>query len=186
MSIKIIRVCRIGKGKIQIMEIVEKMLGSLLTGVLNIGKEILFAGLVFVAGIVITRLVGKFMQKNKVFKKLDPSVQSFTRSLVKIVIWTLVIVAVVAILGVPVSSLIAAISAAGLAIGLALQGALSNFAGGLMILIFKPFGVGDYISATGAEGTVSDITVFYTKLITVDNKRITVPNGSLMNANVVN
>lgn len=186
---KKIRVCRIGKGKIHIMDIMEfleKMLGSLLSGLLNIGKEILFAGLVFVAGIVVVRLAGKFMQKNKVFKKLDPSVQSFTRSLVKIVIWTLVIVSVVAILGVPVSSLIAAISAAGLAIGLALQGALSNFAGGLMILIFKPFGVGDYISATGAEGTVSDITVFYTKLITVDNKRITVPNGSLMNANVVN
>ena len=89
-------------------------------------------------------------------------------------------------MGIPMTSVITVVASAGVAISLALQGALSNCAGGLMILIFKPYKVGDYIVASGAEGVVKEITVFYTHVLTLDNKRIIVPNGGLMNANVTN
>lgn len=82
------------------------------------------------------------------------------------------------------ASVVAVLASAGVAVGLALQGALSNLAGGIMLMIFKPFRLGDYVSAAGVEGVVKEVTLFYTVLLTVDNKRITVPNGSLMNANV--
>ena len=98
----------------------------------------------------------------------------------------LLVIAIIQVLGIPMTSVITVLASAGLAIGLSLQGALSNCAGGLMILIFKPFKVGDYIVASGAEGVVKEITVFYTHILTVDNKRIIVPNGGLMNANVTN
>ena len=84
------------------------------------------------------------------------------------------------------SSVIAVLASCGLAVGLAMQGALANLAGGLMILIFKPFKVGDYIESAGAEGIVRDISIFYTTVMTLDNKKISVPNGDLMNANVTN
>ena len=169
-----------------ISNFISGLLSGALTFCMSIGGKLIWAGLILLLGYVAVRLVGKFLEKSKGFQKLDRAVQSFTRSFVKIVLWTVILVAVVSVLGVPVSSLVAVISAAGLAIGLALQGALSNFAGGIMILIFRPFGIGDYVNAAGAEGSVKEITVFYTKLITPDNKLITVPNGSLMNANVTN
>ncbi len=167
-------------------EIFASLLTLFVNFTISVGGKLIWAAIIFVLGFVAVKLVGKYLDKSKGFSKLDKAIQTFTRSFIKIAIWTIIIVAVVAVLGVPVSSLIAVISAAGLAIGLALQGALSNFAGGIMILIFHPFGIGDYVSAAGAEGSVKEITVFYTKLITPDNKLITVPNGSLMNANVTN
>ena len=90
------------------------------------------------------------------------------------------------IIGIPSASFIALLGTAGVAIGLALQGAFSNFAGGVMILIFRPFKVGDYIDASGLSGTVNDISIFYTVLKTPDNKHITIPNGTLMNSSVTN
>ncbi len=153
---------------------------------MSLGGKLIWAALIFLAGYLLARYIGKILGKSKGYAKLDTAVQSFANSFIKIAIWTITIICVVSVLGVPVSSLIAVLSAAGLAIGLALQGALSNFAGGIMILVFRPFGIGDYVSAAGAEGSVKEITVFYTKLITPDNKLITVPNGSLMNTNVTN
>ena len=96
------------------------------------------------------------------------------------------IISIIQVLGVPMSSVIAVLASCGLAVGLALQGALSNLAGGLMILIFKPFRVGDFIDSAGATGVVRDISIFYTTVMTVDNKQIFVPNGDLMNATVTN
>lgn len=84
------------------------------------------------------------------------------------------------------ASVIAVLASAGVAVGLALQGALSNLAGGIMLMILKPFKLGDYVSASGVEGVVKELTLFYTVFMTVDNKKITVPNGSLMNANITN
>jgi small conductance mechanosensitive channel len=98
----------------------------------------------------------------------------------------MLIIAVINILGVPMAQVIAVLASAGVAVGLALQGALSNLAGGILLMIIRPFNVGDYVDAAGASGVVQSINLFYTVLLTVDNKRITVPNGSLMNANVVN
>ncbi|MBR0050602.1 MAG: mechanosensitive ion channel family protein, partial [Firmicutes bacterium] len=105
---------------------------------------------------------------------------------VQALLYVILIISVIEILGVSMSSVIAVLASCGLAVGLAMQGALANLAGGLMILIFKPFKVGDYIDSIGAEGVVKDISIFYTTVMTLDNKRISVPNGDLMNANVVN
>lgn len=150
------------------------------------GGKIVYALIVFLVGRLIIKWAVKVFANGKLFQKMDPSVKSFVHSLLKILLYMLLIIVDIEILGIPMTSVITVLASAGLAIGLALQGALSNFAGGLMILVFRPFVVGDYISAAGVEGTVGSITVFYTILTTVDNKRVTVPNGTLMNANVVN
>jgi small conductance mechanosensitive channel len=152
----------------------------------TVGGKIVFAIVVLVVGSLIIKLIRKSLTKADRFTKLDKTVQSFLRSLINVVLYVVLIVSVIAILGIPMASITAVIASCGLAVGLALQGALSNLAGGLMILIFKPFRVGDYINASGAEGSVREISIFYTTLLTVDNKRVTVPNGDLMNANVTN
>ena len=110
--------------------------------------------------------------------------QGFIHSIIRILLNLILVIAIIQVLGIPMASVLTVLASAGLAIGLSLQGALSNCAGGIMILVFKPFKVGDYIVASGAEGVVKDITVFYTHILTLDNKRITVPNGSLMSANI--
>lgn len=150
------------------------------------GGKIIYALVVFFIGRLIIKWAVKAFANGKLFQKMDPSIKSFVHSLLKVLLYLLLIIVDIEILGIPMTSVITVLASAGLAIGLALQGALSNFAGGLMILVFRPFAVGDYISAAGVEGTVESITVFYSSLTTVDNKRITVPNGTLMNANVVN
>ncbi|MGN0986682.1 MAG: mechanosensitive ion channel family protein, partial [Otoolea sp.] len=101
-------------------------------------------------------------------------------------LYVLLVISIISILGVPMASVIAVLASAGVAVGLALQGALSNLAGGIMLMILKPFKLGDYVSASGVEGVVKELTLFYTVFMTVDNKKITVPNGSLMNANITN
>ena len=129
-----------------------------------------------------TRLVLRFFEK----KDYDPTLESFLQSFISIGLKVLLFVLVVTQLGVKTSSLIALLGAAGLAIGLALQGSLSNFAGGVLILLFKPFKVGDWISAQGVDGAVKEITIFNTKLTTFGNQIAIIPNGQLSNGNVVN
>lgn len=152
----------------------------------EIAGKIVFAVIVFFVGCFLVRFTMKTLPKSKLFLRLEPSARSFLISTLKIFLYTLLIIIVISVLGVPTASIVAALTSAFLAVGLALQGALSNFAGGIMILIFKPFKVGDYITCSGGTGTVNDISVFYTVIITDDNNRITVPNGSLMNDSVVN
>ena len=97
----------------------------------------------------------------------------------------MLVVSIIAILGVPMASVVTVLGTAGAAVALGLQGSLANLAGGIMLVIFKPFKVGDYVETSGVQGVVHSINLFYTVLITLDNKRITVPNGTLMNANVI-
>ncbi len=130
----------------------------------------------------INKLVRKFFQK----KDYDRALESFLESFISMALKILLFVLVITQLGVQSSSLIAILGAAGLAIGLALQGSLSNFAGGVLILLFKPFKVGDWISAQGVDGAVTEITIFYTKITTFGNQLAIVPNGKLSNDNVVN
>ena len=165
------------------MKFLDSNIGSLLTTI--VGKIILAIIVLIVGNILIKFFVNKILRSRK-FESFDPSVRTFARSIIKIVLYAVLIIAVISILGIPMASVIAVLASAGLAIGLALQGALSNFAGGLMIMIFKPFKVGDYVSCPSGEGVVSEITVFYTKLLIVDNKLITVPNSGLMNSAVTN
>lgn len=150
------------------------------------GIKILLAAAVLAGGFFLTKYLIKILSYLKGFKRLDISVQSFLKSFFSIVLKTVVIITAVSILGVPLTSVLAVLASAGLAIGLALQGALSNLAGGFMILIFKPFRTGDYIDNGTNEGTVESITIFYTKLVTIDNKLITIPNKSIIETSITN
>ncbi len=118
--------------------------------------------------------------------KLDSTVRSFLSSTVGIVLKVLLVVSAAIVLGIPESSFLTLLASGGVAVGLALQGSLSNFAGGLMLLIFKPFKEGDYIKTADNEGTVISVNVFYTVIRTFENQHITLPNGGLTNAAIVN
>ncbi len=148
--------------------------------------RIALAFVALVAGKLLIRLIMRMMRKSKLIQKMEDGAEHFLLSFVKIALNILLIFSLVAILGVPMSSMVAVLAAAGAAIGLALQGALSNFAGGLMILIFHPFRLDDYVEVAGNSGTVTDIGVFYTTLKTPDNKNVTIPNGTIMAQSVVN
>lgn len=150
------------------------------------GFKLLGALVVFGVGLKITSRIAKALRTSHKLDKLDVSLRSFLTSFVKIALYILLVITVAMILGVPATSFITILASCGVAIGLALQGSLSNFAGGLMILFFKPFKVGDYIEAQGEAGTVVNISVVYTELLTPDNKRITIPNGTLTNSTIKN
>lgn len=152
----------------------------------DIGLKILLGLVILIVGLRLSKWLVKLIGKGRAFTKIDPSAQSFIKSFMKVILYALVIASACITWGVPSTSFMTIFASAGVAIGLALQGALSNFAGGLMILFFRPFVVGDYIENGATAGTVSDITIIYTILTTVDNKVITVPNGTLTNSNVVN
>jgi len=151
-----------------------------------VGGKILLALIVLIVGSIVIKAIVKGVSKSKLMNKVEGTARSFTVSFIKVLLYVVLVISIIGILGVPMASIVTVLASAGVAVGLALQGALSNLAGGIMLMIFKPFHVGDYISASGAEGNVEEVTPFYTVVITLDNKRITVPNGSLMNANVVN
>lgn len=137
-------------------------------------------------GMYVIRFTNKMVRKFFAQKDYDQSLESFIQSLISIALKILLFVLIITQLGVQSSSLVAIIGAAGLAIGLALQGSLANFAGGVLILLFKPFKVGDFISAQGVDGTVKEISIFTTKLKTFGNQVAIVPNGQLSNNNIIN
>lgn len=161
--------------------------GQIFNTVLNkIGEYLADAGINLVLSIVflivgwkLINLLSKKMKEGKIFGKIEPTARSFIRSALTIVLKILLVVTIAAILGVPMTSMVAVISSCGLAIGLALQGSLSNIAGGFILTVFKPFVVGDYIKSGEFEGTVKAINIFYTKIITPDNKIIVIPNSKV-------
>lgn len=150
------------------------------------GGKLLLALVVLVVGCFVIKLLNKGIGKALGKTKLEATVKNVIKNTVRVLLYLILAISVFEVLGVSMSSVVAILASCGLAVGLALQGALGNLAGGLMILIFKPFRVGDYIESTGAEGSVKDIGIFYTTLMTIDNKKVFVPNGDLMNANVTN
>lgn len=152
----------------------------------TVGLKILLGLLILIVGLKLSKWVVKLVAKGKAFQKIDTSAQSFIKSFIRVILYALVIASACITWGVPSTSFMTIFASAGVAIGLALQGALSNFAGGLMILFFKPFKVGDYIESAGASGTVKEITIIYTIVTTVDNKTVTIPNGTLTNSVVTN
>ena len=149
-----------------------------------VGKVLLAIVVWFVGKFIVNKLLG-LVGKIKVLDKIEPNTRSFVLSALKWLLYIILVVSIVAILGVPMASVITVLGTAGAAIALSLQGSLSNLAGGIMLVIFRPFKVGDFVEASGVTGTVKEITLFYTVLNTVDNCRINVPNGALMNANIV-
>lgn len=143
--------------------------------------------LVFIlVGFKLSSFIVSIIRKSKNFQKLDDSIESFIASFISIALKILVVVIAATIVGFDVTALSAVIATFGVTVGLALQGSLTNLTGGIMILIFRPFKVGDYIDNHTDSGTVKEIGIFYTTLVTPDNKTITVPNGLLSNATVVN
>ena len=172
---------KIHKGEI-LMDAIINSLAGIAT---SVGSKIVFAVIVLIIGKILIDALLKLLKKGKLLDKMDASVKTFALSFVKIALYVLLIISIIGILGVPMASVVAALASAGVAIGLALQGALSNLAGGIMLMIFKPFKVGDFVEASGVSGIAKEITMFYTVITTLDNKRITVPNGNLMNANIV-
>lgn len=164
----------------------QKLWDTLIELSATIGLKILLAAVVLIFGLVLIKYLVKIVVKSKGFNKIDKTVQTFIKSALSITLKTLLIISVIGILGVPLTSIIAVLASAGLAIGLALQGALSNFAGGIMILVFRPFKVGDFVDNGTHMGTVDSITIFYTRLLTIDNKLITIPNSTMTNASITN
>lgn len=156
------------------------------TVVSKIGEYLADAGINLVLSIILLivgwkliNLLSKKMKEGKIFGKIEPTARSFIRSALTIVLKILLVITIAAILGVPMTSMVAVITSCGLAIGLALQGSLSNIAGGFILTAFKPFVVGDYIKSGEFEGTVKAINIFYTKIITPDNKIIVIPNSKV-------
>lgn len=153
---------------------------------LSVGGRLLAAGLLLLIGFRLIGWMSRRLHRGKLAKKMDHTVSSFFSSALSITAKTLLVITAIGILGVPMSSVVTVLATAGAAIGLALQGSLSNFAGGIMLLIFKPFHVEDYIETQDVSGTVREINIFYTILQTPDNKNITLPNGTLMNSTIIN
>ena len=148
--------------------------------------KIILALLVWLVGKFIINKLLRIMDNMKALQKQEETLRLFLRNAAKIVLFVVLVVSIIGILGIPMASIIAVLASAGLAVGMGLQGSLGNLAGGIMLMVFRPFKVGDFIEAAGCAGTVKEINMFYTKLNTGDNKAISIPNGALMNANVTN
>ena len=165
----------------------EKILERLLDFGIDVGQRLIGAVLIYVIGRFIIKQLNKLLSKLLERRKLEVSVQTFLKSLTSLLLNLILAFAIVAKLGVETTSFAAVLASAGVAIGMALSGNLANFAGGLIILVFKPFKVGDYIDAqSGVSGTVQEIQIFHTILRMVDNRIIYVPNGSLISNAITN
>ena len=150
------------------------------------GLKLLGAIVVLLVGLWIIKLVMNRVSKTMEKKNTDPSLRSFLKSMMSITLKILLFISVLMMLGIQMTSFIAILGAAGLAVGLALSGTLQNFAGGVMILLFKPFKVGDLIDAQGYLGIVEEIQIFITILLTLDNKTVVIPNGGLSTGALTN
>lgn len=159
---------------------------SLQAHAVTLGVTLLKALLVFIVGRLVISLLNRLVRKILSRRNIDPSVKTFVGSLVNVLLIVLLAVSIVAILGIETTSFAALLASAGVAVGMALSGNLSNFAGGLIILLFKPFKVGDYIEGQGESGTVREIQIFHTILTTPDNKVVYIPNGALSGGAITN
>lgn len=156
--------------------------------IIAFGIKVLLAIIVFCIGRIVIHWIQRIVRKSLERSTVDKGVEQFVDSLLKVILYFFLIFSIATKFGVDTTSVAALVASAGVAVGLALQGSLSNFAGGILILFLKPFKVGDYIveHATGKEGTVKEIQIFYTKLSTVDNQIIVIPNGALTNSSLTN
>ena len=161
---------------------------SYLPKVIDFGINILLALVIFFVGKIIIKWMLKICNKFLEKAKIEISIRRFLNSLIKVALYVILIIIICDRVGINTASFIAVLGTLGLTVGLALQGSLSNFAGGVLILVLKPFKVGDYIvdNGTGCEGKVDRIDLFYTKIITGDNRAVFIPNGSLSNSAITN
>ncbi|MCI5623848.1 mechanosensitive ion channel family protein [Anaerostipes sp.] len=166
----------------------SRLLEKYIDAGLGLAGKIVVAFLMVIIGFKLIKLLIKIIKTTLEKSEIDYGVISFSCSFIKIALRAVVIFMAVAHMGIEVSSFVAILGSAGVAVGLALQGSLSNIAGGVLLLVLKPFQVGDYIvvDGTGCEGVVAAMDIFYTKLKTVDNRVIVIPNGTLSNSNLIN
>lgn len=150
------------------------------------GTQLLLAIVVLVVGLWIISKLSNVVRRYTMKGLPDETLAKFLTNIFEIILKVLLVISVASMVGIETTSFVAILGAAGLAVGLALQGSLSNFAGGVMILIFRPFKVGDYVGAQGLEGEVTDIGIFVTTLMTFDKRKLIVPNGPLANGNIIN
>ena len=154
--------------------------------VITYGLKLVGAVIALVIGLWIIKILTNAISKLMEARDVDISLRSFLRTGFNILLKVLLIVSIATMVGIPMTSFVAILGAAGLAVGLALSGTLQNFAGGVIILLLKPFKVGDFVEAQGYVGTVKDIQIFHTRMLTVDNKMIIVPNGPLSTGSLTN
>ena len=167
--------------------VVEKFLQELPEKAFHLGLRVILAALAFLIGIQLIRLIRHLLKKALKRSRVDESATRFIDSFVKYALYFVLVLTIASSLGVDAASIIAILGSASVAVGLALQGSLSNLAGGILILVLKPFVIGDYIiDSQGNEGIVDVIEVFYTRIHTVDNKIIILPNGTLANGYITN
>lgn len=168
----------------QLTQYVQDSIPELIT----FGLKVLAALVAFFIGRLVIRWIRKIVRRSFERSGADKGVEQFVDSLLKYGLYALLVFSLISSLGFDTTSVAAVLASGGVAIGLALQGSLSNFAGGVLILLLKPFVVGDYIieDTNGKEGTVKEIQIFYTKLSTIDNKTIVIPNGMLTNNSITN
>ncbi len=167
-------------------EKIESMMAEAPQFIATYGLKILMAIVVFIIGKWIARRIANFLSKGLTLKGVDPTIISFTGNLVYYALFTMVIIAALGQLGIQTASFVAIIGAAGLAVGFALQGSLANFAAGVLLILFRPFKVGDFVEAGGTAGVVYEISIFSTILKTGDNKRVIVANSTVMGGNITN
>ena len=150
------------------------------------GVDLLRGILVLVVGFFIVHWISKLLKHNKKFLAIEPTLRGFLQNLIKIALSVLVILTAVNMMGIPMTSGVTLLASGGVAIGLALQGAVGNLLGGLILLILRPIRAGEYVKIGDSEGTVKTVGAYYTELITVDNKQLCLPNGALTNTTIVN
>ena len=164
----------------------DQLLSLLVDQAIHFGLKVLAALLIYILGAWIVKLVRKILKRGFERKKTETTVAGFVISLVTILLWIIIIVLTISTLGINTSSLAALLAAGGVAIGMSLSGTVQNFAGGIMLLIFKPFKAGDFIEALGYTGIVKEVNIVSTKLTTTDNRLIILPNGALSSGNINN
>ncbi len=165
---------------------INTLLQQLVTLAVEAGKSILVAVLVYIVGRFIVRLLNNFLARVLERRKIDTGIQTFLKSFVNILLTLLLVISVIGALGINTTSFAALLASLGMAFGMALSGNLQNFAGGVVVLLLKPFRVGDVIEAQGVSGVVKEIQIFHTIITTGDNKVIYLPNGALSSGNIVN
>lgn len=167
-------------------EHLEKVLQKLIDMGLAAGKNILLAIVVYIVGRFIIKLINRLMLRTFAQRKVELSVQTFLKSFINILLTIILIVSVISVLGINTTSIAALLASAGVAVGMALSGNLQNLAGGLIILVFKPYKVGDYIEAQGTQGTVREIQIFHTIVTRPDSTLAYVPNGAMSSGLITN
>ncbi len=164
----------------------EKLYDKLVNELTDWGPHVLGAIVVFIVGNWVINWFTKRIKNGLMKKELDNSLQSFLSSMIGVVLKVLLLVTVAGMMGIQTTSFVAILGAAGLAVGLALQGSLANFAGGVLVLVFKPYKVGDFIESQGIFGEVKEIQIFNTIVLMLDNKTAILPNGAVSNGSIIN